>query len=97
MDQTEERLVPLTASDGSVFQFRLGSVLDFEDNLYAVLIEMEKDANGEEQLLITRWSTDDNGEQRFEVVAEERIINAIFERYVAESLGEALSEDTPKT
>lgn len=94
MDQ--ERLVTLTAPDGSVYRFRLGSVLDFEDNLYAVLIEMERDENGEEQLLITHWSTDDNGEQRFEVVSEERIINAIFERYVAESIGAALSENVPE-
>ncbi|HML45237.1 MAG TPA: DUF1292 domain-containing protein [Clostridia bacterium] len=94
MDQ--ERLVTLTAPDGSVYQFRLGSVLDFEDCLYAVLIELEKDGNGEEQLLITRWSTDDNGEQRFEVVSEERVINAVFERYVAESIGEAISENDPE-
>ena len=70
-------------------------MLDFEDNLYAVLIEMERDENGEEQLLITRWTTDDSGEQRFEVVSEERIIDAVFERYVAESIGAALSENAP--
>ena len=96
MERASERLVTLTAPDGTVYQFRLGPVMDFEENLYAVLIELEADEDGEEQLLITRWSTDDGGDQRFEVVSDERIINAVFERYVAESIGAALSGDAPE-
>ena len=47
-------LVELTAPDGTVFRFRYGAMIPYAGEEYAVLIELEPDPNGEEQILVTR-------------------------------------------
>jgi len=50
----EEPIVELNAPDGSVYRFRYGAVIPYAGEEYVVLLEMEKNADGEEQVLITR-------------------------------------------
>ena len=47
-------LVDLTAPDGTVLHFRYGAMIPYAGEEYAVLLEMELDESGEEQVLITR-------------------------------------------
>ena len=54
-------LVELTGPDGTVYQFRYGAMVPYAGQEYAVLIEMELDPNGEEQILITRVEKAEDG------------------------------------
>ena len=47
-------LVDITGPDGTVFHFRFGAMIPYAGEEYAVLLEMELDENGEEQVLITK-------------------------------------------
>ena len=45
-----EPLIELTAPDGTVMRFRFGAVIPLDDIEYAVLLEMEDNPDGEEQV-----------------------------------------------
>ena len=78
----DEALVELTAPDGRVFQFRYVTTIPYAGEEYVVLMELEKDAQGEEQLLITRVEEGEEGQLAFVVAEEEDVIQAVFEKYV---------------
>lgn len=86
----DEALVELTAPDGRVFQFRYVTTIPYAEQEYVVLMEMEPDAEGEEQLLITRVEEQADGQLAFVVAEEEDVIQAVFEKYMAMSLQAAL-------
>ena len=86
----DEALVELTAPDGRVFQFKYVTTIPYAEQEYVVLMELEKDAQGEEQLLITRVEETEDGQLAFVVAEEEDIIQAVFEKYMAMSLQAAL-------
>ena len=54
-------LVELTAPDGTVLRFRYGAMIPYAGEEYAVLLEMELDPNGEEQVLITKVEKTEDG------------------------------------
>ena len=83
-------LVELTAPDGTVCRFRYGAMIPYEGEEYAVLLEMELDENGEEQVLITRVEKTEEGNLSFVVAQDEQAIRAVFEKYIAlsEEFGE---------
>ena len=76
----DEALVELTAPDGRVFRFRYGATIPYAGEEYVVLLEMDDDANGEEQILITRVIEQD-GELSFVVAEEDDVIEAVFAKY----------------
>lgn len=86
----KDALVELTAPDGTVYRFRYGAVLPYAGQEYVVLVELENDPNGEEQLLITRLSETEEGELSFEVVTEDDIIQAVFQKYMDHLVRESL-------
>jgi hypothetical protein len=88
-----DALVELTAPDGTVYRFRYGAVLPYAGQEYVVLVELENDANGEEQLLITRLSDSEEGELSFEVVTEDDIIQAILQKYTEKQIHDIMEED----
>ncbi len=92
-DAIRDALVELTAPDGTVYRFRYGAVLPYEGQEYVVLVEVETDENGEEQLLITRLSDTQEGELSFEVVTEDEVIQAILQMYTAQVLEDTMEED----
>ena len=81
-----DAVVELTAPDGKVYRFRYGAVLPYAGQEYVVLVELENNENDEEQLLITRLSNSPEGELSFEVVTEDDIIQAVFQKYMTESV-----------
>ena len=76
-------LVDLTGPDGTVFHFRYGAMIPYAGEEYAVLLELELDESGEEQVLITKVEKTEDGSLGFVVAEEEDIIQAVFEKYVA--------------
>ena len=83
-------LVELTAPDGKVYKFRYGAMIPYAGEEYAVLLEMELDPNGEEQVLITKVEKTEDGSLAFVVAEEEDVIQAVFEKYVALSVENGL-------
>ena len=75
--------VALTGPDGRVYHFRYGATIPYAGEEYAVLLEMELDENGEEQVLITKVEKTEDGSLSFVVAEEEDIIQAVFDKYVA--------------
>lgn len=88
-----DALVELTAPDGTVYRFRYGAVLPYAGQEYVVLVELENDPNGEEQLLITRLSDNGEGELSFEVVTEDDIIQAVLQKYTEKQIHDIMEED----
>ena len=75
-------LVDITGPDGTVFHFRFGAMIPYAGEEYAVLLELELDENGEEQVLITKVEKTEDGNLGFVVAEEEDIIQAVFDKYV---------------
>lgn len=83
-------LVDLTGPDGTVFHFRYGAMIPYAGQEYAVLLELELDEAGEEQVLITKVEKAEDGSLAFVVAEEEDVIQAVFEKYVALSVENGL-------
>lgn len=76
-------LVELTAPDGRVYKFRYGAMIPYAGEEYAVLLELEPDENGEEQILVTRVEKAEDGNLAFVVAEEPDVIQTVFDKYVA--------------
>ena len=83
-------LVDLTGPDGTVYHFRYGAMVPYAGEEYAVLLELELDESGEEQVLITKVEKTEDGNLAFVVAEEEDVIQAVFEKYVALSVEQGL-------
>ena len=83
-------LVDVTGPDGSVYHFRYGAMIPYAGEEYAVLLELELDENGEEQVLITKVEKAEDGNLSFVVAEEEDIIQAVFDKYLALSVENGL-------
>ena len=83
-------LVDVTGPDGTVFHFRYGAMIPYAGEEYAVLLELELDENGEEQVLITKVEKAEDGNLSFVVAEEEDIIQAVFDKYVKLSVENGL-------
>lgn len=81
MSELELGVVELNAPDGTVYRFRYGATIPYAGQDYVVLLEMEDNANGEEQVLITRL-VEEEGMMSFVVAEEEDIIQTVFDKYV---------------
>ncbi len=88
-----DAVVELTAPDGTIYRFRYGAVLPYAGQEYVVLVELESDPNGEEQILITRLNESPEGELSFEVVTEDDIIQVILQKYTEKQIHDVMEED----
>ena len=91
-EDLRDALVELTAPDGRSFQFRYGATIPYAGQDYVVLVEMEKDLTGQEQILVTRVEEED-GQLSFVVAEEEDIVSTVFEKYLALSLQQQLDQE----
>ena len=78
-----DAVVELTAPDGQVYRFRYGATIPYAGQDYVVLIELEPDANGEEQILITRLEKHEEGQLAFVVESNEETVGQVFEKFMA--------------
>ena len=83
-------LVDLTGPDGTVYHFRYGAMIPYAGQEYAVLLELELDESGEEQVLITKVEKAEDGNLAFVVAEEDDIIRAVFDKYVALNVQQGL-------
>ena len=83
-------LVDVTGPDGTVYHFRYGAIIPYAGEEYAVLLEMDLDENGEEQVLITKVEKAEDGNLAFVVAEEEDVIQAVFDKYVKLSVENGL-------
>ena len=86
-----DAVVELTSPDGKVYRFHYGATIPYAGQDYVVLIEMEKDANGEEQILITRV-VEENGELSFVVAEEEDVVEQVFTKFCAMNVQTAVAD-----
>lgn len=93
MDTPElnDAVVELTSPDGKVYRFHYGATIPYAGQDYVVLIEMEKDENGEEQILITRVE-EENGELSFVVAEEEDVVDHVFTKFCAMNVQSAVAD-----
>ena len=73
------RHVHLHAAD---FVLRFGAVIPLDDIEYAVLLEMEDNPDGEEQVLVTRIEPTDDGGMTFVVEENPQKVEQVFNSYV---------------
>ena len=85
-----DALVELTSPNGTVYQFRYGATIPYAGEEYVVLLELEDDPSGEEQILITRVVEMEDGQLSFVVAEEEDVIENVFNKYVAATLNQAM-------
>ncbi|MBQ3484752.1 MAG: DUF1292 domain-containing protein [Clostridia bacterium] len=86
-------LVDLTAPDGTVYHFRYGAMIPYAGEEYAVLLEMEANEDGEEQILVTRVEKAEDGNLSFVVAEEPDVIQAVFDKYVKLSVEAGLEDE----
>ena len=86
-----DAVVELTSPDGKVYRFRYGATIPYAGQDYVVLLEMESDPNGEEQILVTRLE-EENGELSFVVAEEEDVVEQVFTKYCALSVQTAVAD-----
>ena len=86
-------LVDLTAPDGTVYHFRYGAMIPYAGEEYAVLLEMEANEDGEEQILVTRVEKEEDGNLSFVVAEEPDVIQAVFDKYVKLSVEAGLEDE----
>ncbi len=86
-----DAVVELTSPDGTVYRFHYGATIPYAGQDYVVLIEMETDANGEEQILVTRVE-EENGELSFVVAEEEDVVEQVFTKYCAMNVKDAMAD-----
>lgn len=91
-EDLRDALVELTAPDGRSFQFRYGATIPHAGQDYVVLVELEKDPTGQEQILVTRLEEAD-GQLSFVVAEEEDVVAKVFEKYLALSLQQQLDQE----
>lgn len=82
LEELGEPLVELTAPDGTVLRFRFGAVIPQDETEYAVLLEMEDNPDGEEQVLVTRIEPTDDGGMTFVVEDDPKKVEKVFQAYV---------------
>lgn len=76
MNEFENTLV-LEDEDGNEVRFEFIDMIDYEGGEYAVLIPAD-DENAD-TVIILQYETDENGEELYNSVEDEEILDAVFE------------------
>lgn len=93
MEHDEERIVELTADDGSVVKFEHLMTLDHKGKSYILLTPVEPETEDEEgSVVIMRIDRDEAGEECYMIEEDEDVCDAVFDRFV-EIMDEEDDED----
>ncbi|MBO2516692.1 MAG: hypothetical protein CW338_05335 [Clostridiales bacterium] len=76
-----DRFVSFPLMDGSEMVFRVAGIVDLEDEDYAIL-----EQTGENGSLLVAKVIDDRGTPSFMPVQDEGVINAVMEKFAAQSI-----------
>lgn len=78
----EDDIITLTSADGEEIDFVEIAGIAHEGNFYAILQPVELlDNMDDDEALVFRVSRNSDGSDKFEIVLEEDIIDAVFEKY----------------
>lgn len=80
--QSDEDIITLTAASGNEIDFRSVAVIAYKGKLYSILQPVELlDGMDADEALVFEITTDDNGNNSFQVVLDDDVINGVFENY----------------
>lgn len=89
-DQAELPLVELTDANGRVLRFRFLAALEHDDSTYVVLADLEPQSEHEDEIVLLRVDSTADGKEQYTMIEKEEEIQAVFEKYVAYTLGDAV-------
>lgn len=79
----DDEIVTLTDDEGNEIDFYEVACVEYEDNFYGLLEPVnEMEGLEEGDVLIFRIVEQENGEDSFEPVEDEDLLNAVFEQYM---------------
>ncbi len=75
-------IITLTDEDGEETEFVEIDEIELDGKVYAILqpVELEEDMD-EDEALVFCVTEDENGEQDFDIVLDDEILDAVFEKY----------------
>ena len=83
LDMEQDNVVELVDEDGNVVHFEHLMTLEHEGKLYICLVPLdEMEDVGEDELVIMRIETDDEGNDVYATVDDESELDAVFEKYL---------------
>lgn len=83
LDMDREDVVELVDEEGNAVRFEHLMTLEHEDKPYICLVPMEPMEDvGEDELVILRIETDENGNDVYATVEDEGELDAVFEKYL---------------
>jgi uncharacterized protein YrzB (UPF0473 family) len=81
----EYSTVELVDEDGEHMLFTHLMTLDYKDNRYVLLSpeeEADEDEDGEEEVVILRVTQDENGEDVYENIEDDALLDEVFDAFV---------------
>lgn len=85
---TDEDLLVLQGDDGKEIEFIHVATIDYKDEWYAFLQPVEMEGVGEDEIIILKIVSDEEGNDTFETVEDEDLLQEVYEEYVKECIGE---------
>lgn len=81
-DEEDDDIITLTSADGEEIDFVEIAGIAHEGNFYVILQPVELlDNMDDDEALVFKVSRNSDGSDKFEIVLEEEIIDAVFEKY----------------
>lgn len=82
--EEDDAIVELVDEDGEVLPFEHLATVEMNDTYYAILAPVDEDEDAEEQeVVVMRIGTDDNGEDLLEAIEDEDEMQAAFDAFLA--------------
>ena len=82
--EENEELIVLADDEGKEIEFRHIATLDYKDEWYIYLQPVELEDMEEDEMIIFHIQTDEEGNDIFQPVEDEDLLNALYEEYLKE-------------
>ena len=77
----KENTITLYDEDGGEIEFEHLDTVSYNDNLYVVLLEVLKNGEENDEVVIFRIEQDENDDDTLVVIEDEAELNAVFEEF----------------
>ena len=83
-EMEENQIIELTDEDGVTSRFEYLTTIDHEGKLYVVLMLIDEEADDDDdgEVVILEIQKDENGEDVYATVEDEKISDAVFEKFL---------------
>lgn len=82
MDETNGNIIELIDEKGEAMQFELEMNISYEDSEYVVLKVLDTESIDEDEVIILRVETDENGDDVYEIIEDDQEQQEVFEAYL---------------